>query len=298
MPPDPPEIYVVIVLYNQAPAASPAVTAFAAALETHAALSSAFQLLVYDNSPDAQPAPPFAEYRHDATNQGLATAYNYALARAVDEKCAWLLLLDQDTQVTLDYLEELVGLTRDLSGDARVSAIVPKLESDKGIKSPTLDFLEWLRRQAQFPRKRPLFATAATYGLQDEQFSAFNSASVMRVAALQSIGGFPPAFWLDFLDVAVFHALHASGCRMFVMRSTLRHELSLDTKRFYEKSGSLARYQNFLVAMVRFVQARGTRRDLWLARFWLFKNSLVLLRTSNDRRFSLASLKQAFRMQQ
>lgn len=289
-----PDIYVVIVLFNQGAADSAAVTAFTEALAVDARLASQFRLLLYDNSPEAQSIPPTYEYHHDPTNEGLAAAYNYALGRAAAEQCGWLLLLDQDTQVTRDYLEEVVALTGELSGNSRVSAIVPKLKSDKGIKSPTLDFLEWLRRQAQFPRRRALFATTETYGLQEEQFSAFNSASVVRVESLQKIGGFPKAFWLDFLDVAVFNALHASGTRLFVMHSTLAHELSLDTKRFYERAGSLARYQNFLGAMVRFVRGYGRSSDLWLARFWLFKNAIVLLRTSKDRRFSMASLKQAF----
>ncbi len=289
-----PNIYVVIVLFNQRCADSPAVLAFAELLAIHAELASNFRVLLYDNSPEPQAVPPTYEYRHDPTNEGLAGAYNYALERASAERCAWLLLLDQDTQVTLAYLDEVVTLTRKLADDVRISAIVPKLRSDKGIKSPTLDFLDWLRRQVQFPRRRALFATAETYGLQEEQFSAFNSASVLRVKPLQEIRGFPKAFWLDFLDVAVFNALHASGTRLFVMRAMLLHELSLDTKRFYERDGSLARYQNFLGAMVRFVRGYGTTRDLWFIRFWLFKNAIVLLRTSKDRRFSMASLRQAF----
>jgi GT2 family glycosyltransferase len=293
MPPVAPTIYAVIVLFNQNATDSPAVQAFAAALAMDADFAGEFRLLLYDNSPDAQAVTPTCEYHHDPTNQGLAAAYNYALARAAAEQCAWLLLLDQDTQVTREYLEEVVTLTRELAANLRVSAIVPKLRSDKGIKSPTLDFLEWLRRQFQFPRRRALFATAETYGLQEEQFSAFNSASVLRVESLQKIGGFPKAFWLDFLDVAVFNALHTSGTRLFVMHATLLHELSLDTKRFYEKDGSLARYQNFLSAMVRFVRVYGRPGDLWLARFWLFKNAFILLRTSKDRRFSSASFKQA-----
>jgi GT2 family glycosyltransferase len=294
MPRANPQIYAVIVLYNQTPASSPAVSAFLAAVRQRPEFSSQLRLLLYDNSPQAQVAPQDCEYQHDPTNAGLATAYNFALSRAVTEDCRWLLLLDQDTEVTLAYLEEMLALTEERRDDNRIAAIVPKLESDKGIKSPTLDFLEWLRRQMQFPRKRALFATRAMYGLQEEQFSAFNSASVLRVRILEKIGGFPKEFWLDFLDVAVFNAIYASGGRMFVMHAKLQHELSLDTKRFYEKDGSLARYQNFLSALVRFVHRYGDRGDLWLTRFWLARNALVLLRTTQDRRFSIASLKQAF----
>lgn len=295
-------IYVVIVLYNQTPASSPAVTAWLEAVKGRPELSDAFRLLLYDHSANAQPGsgiePAHAswEYAHDPTNAGLATAYNYALARAALEGCTWLLLLDQDTEVRTAYLEEVLALTERLGNDPRVAAIVPKLESDKGIKSPTLDFLEWLRRQVQFPRKRPLFADKKMYGLQEEQLSAFNSASVLRIEALQKIGGFPKEYWLDFLDVAVYDALYAMEKRMYVMHATLRHELSMDTKRFYEKQSGLDRHRNLLAAMVRFVRRRGTPRDLWLARLWLLRNALNLLLSARDKRFSLASLQQAIRL--
>lgn len=296
MPPATPQLHAVIVLYNQEPEKSSAVSAFTQALRQDPALSERFRLLLYDNSAATGHAESLFEYRHDPRNEGLATAYNYALERAIAENSQWLLLLDQDTAVTLEYLREVLTLTTILDSDQRVGAIVPKLESAKGIKSPTLDFLEWLRRQMQFPRKRALFATREMYGLQEEQFSAFNSASVLRVSALQKIGGFPPEFWLDFLDIAVFNRLHAAGWTMFVMHSILQHELSMDTKEFYEKQGGLARHRNLLAAMVRFVRMHGTTRDLWLTRAWLLRNALNLFTSARDKRFSLASLLQAFKL--
>jgi GT2 family glycosyltransferase len=295
-----PPIYAVIVLYNQVPASSTSLAAFIGALSDEPQLRSRFQLLLYDNSPQSQqegcPSGFAIAYHHDARNLGLAEAYNYALDCAAQISSPWLLLLDQDTEVTPAYLDEVVTLTRELESVPGIAAIVPKLASAKGIKSPTLDFLEWLRRQLQFPRKRALFAGPDLYGAQDQQFSAFNSASVLRVSAVQKIGGFPRTFRLDFLDVAVFNALHAAGSRIFVMHSTLRHELSMDTQRFYEQKSGLERHQNLLRAMVRFVRTYGTPRDLWLTRVWLLRNALNLFVSARDKRFSWASLQQAWRL--
>jgi GT2 family glycosyltransferase len=290
-------IYAVIVLYNVAPSSSAAVAAFEAAADADAALKENFHLLLYDNSPSASDATPRFEYHHDPRNEGLPAAYNFALDRAGAEDCRWLLLLDQDTQVTRDYLLEVIALTKQFNDDPTIGAIVPKLVSAKGIKSPTLDFLEWLRRQMQFPRKRALFATREMYGLQDEQFSAFNSASVLRVSALQQIGGFPHEFWLDFLDIAVFNRLHGAGWRMFVMHATLLHELSMDSRVFYEKQGGLARHRNLLAAMVLFVNTHGTKRDRGLMRMWLLRNAMNLFISARDKRFGVASLLQAIKLQ-
>jgi GT2 family glycosyltransferase len=243
------------------------------------------------------PEYPGIAYQHDASNRGLASAYNYALHCAAEEGCAWLLLLDQDTEVTAAYLKEAASLSASLCVDHRVAAIVPKLEGPLGIKSPTLDFLCWLRRQVQFRNRRPLFATAAMHGLQPAHLSAFNSAAILRVGALLTIGGFPADFWLDFLDVAVFHALDAHAGRIFVMHACLHHGFSMDTEAFYSGPTSLDRHRNMLIAMVHYVRTRGTRSDLLLSRLYLLRNALNLLRRSKDLRFGLLSLRQAFLMQ-
>ena len=76
-------------------------------------LSQKFSLLLYDNSPEPQTPLPSSlpvTYEHDASNRGLAYAYNYALKRAAELQIEWLLLLDQDTGVTREYLMEAAEL--------------------------------------------------------------------------------------------------------------------------------------------------------------------------------------------
>ena len=54
-------------------------------------------------------------YVHDPSNGGLASAYNYALARAESEEREWLLLLDQDTSLTAEFISELVETSESLA---------------------------------------------------------------------------------------------------------------------------------------------------------------------------------------
>ncbi len=289
-------IFIVIVLYNQQPSESAAVTALTRILNAESALADRFRILLYDNSPQPHTEVTRFEYLHDAANAGLAKAYNYALEQATAAGSAWLLLLDQDTELTPAYLHEALELSSTLLPDPRVAAIVPKLQSAKGIKSPTLDFLEWLRRQLQFPRRRALFATTELYGFQQQEWTAFNSASLLRVAHLHAIGGFPIEFPLDFLDTAVFRALHAAGWNIWVMHSTLQHELSMDTKAFYERRTGIDRHRSLLFAMTRFVNRHGVARDRWLTRLWLLRNAVNLSTSARDKRFALASLRQAIQL--
>jgi hypothetical protein len=72
----------------------------------------------------------------------------------------------------------------------------------------------------------PKYDSTSTYGLAPSGVRAFNSAALVRVSALQAIGAFPTSYWLDYLDHATFHRIQVHGGRLFIMRSTLEHELS------------------------------------------------------------------------
>src|ERR1700684_804385 len=89
-------IPVVAVLYNCELAQSHSVSSLFQILNENAELAKHFSLLLYDNSPQPQKLAMLAvfptHYVHDPSNRGLASAYNFALARAESEKREWLLL--------------------------------------------------------------------------------------------------------------------------------------------------------------------------------------------------------------
>jgi len=289
-------ILIVLVLYRQSLRQSRSWITLEKSFAEAPALRGHFDLLIYDNSPNLSDEDlsglEDSLYVHDQHNSGLAGAYNYALRLAAERQTPWLLLLDQDTTLTADYLAEVAAVTSTVLDQPTVAAIVPKLESPKGIKSPTLDFLDWLRRQFKLNR-RPLFVDRDIHGLQHEQFAAFNSGAVLRVSALQAIGGFPSEFWLDFLDVAVFHALHHAGGRVYILHACLSHDLSMDSTGFYDASGAFDRHINVLQAMIRFVKRHGTPADRRLHRFWLLRNAWSQWKNTSDKRFAKASLYRA-----
>jgi len=71
-------------------------------------------LFVYDNSPKIQYEKNSflygnfrVSYFHDVDNRGLSYAYNYALKKANKLGFSWLLLLDQDTTFTDQYISSL-----------------------------------------------------------------------------------------------------------------------------------------------------------------------------------------------
>ena len=145
-------------------------------------------------------------YVHDPSNGGLATAYNFALARAESEDREWLLLLDQDTSLTREFIVELLETARTPAYAARqVAAIVPKLLVNGKVYSPAIPFIDQMRRQFLPSQTSPRLPMSSEFSRGP--CMPITPASTLSVSALRSIGGFPVEFWLDFLDHAVFHAL-------------------------------------------------------------------------------------------
>ncbi len=291
-----PRILAVVVLYKESPEESVATQALLQTLREEPRLSQKFSLLLYDNSPEPQTPLPSSlpvTYEHDASNRGLAYAYNYALKRAAELQIEWLLLLDQDTGVTREYLMEAAELVASEGKEARVAAFAPRLIGVKGLRSPSLIFLDMVRRQVTFRNRRPMVAPDDAFGLQEQRFAAFNSGAIVRVSAIQAIGGFPEEFWLDFLDIAVFHELHAKGYRLYIMRTSLSHSLSVDAKGFFQKEGAFKRHRNILRAMSLYTTRYGTVFDRLLNRGWLVRMGFSQLWNIPDKRFAFESFRRA-----
>jgi GT2 family glycosyltransferase len=271
----------VIVVYKCEFAVSKSVSSLLQILEEDTELARRFSLVLYDNSPQPQSAPTstgFAiEYVHDPSNGGLVAAYNYALDRAEAEAREWLLLFDQDTSPTSAFLRELVETAVKLQDEKRVAAIVPKLLVQGKILSPTVHFVDQLRRQY---RRSEQIVSSDIAGIQQQRLGGYNSAATLRVSALRSIGGFPPEFWLDYLDHTVFHKFFVHGYRTFVMHATLIH----DSSHAELENVPTWRMHNVLLAQTLFVKRSGNFFDQLLYRVWLLRYSRSLRRLCPDPR--------------
>jgi GT2 family glycosyltransferase len=262
-------ILAVVVLYRCELAQSQSVSSLFKILREHPELAKHFSLLLYDNSPQPQDHTMQAtlptDYVHDPLNGGLATAYNFALERAEAEQRAWLLLFDQDTVLTEEFLLELVESARTLHSQAQVGAIVPKLLVRGAIYSPEANFLD----QVRHPYRSLQTVKKEVVGVQQGHLNAFNSGATLRVSAMRAIGGFPMQFWLDYLDHAVFRALFVGGFRIYVMRAELAHNSSLAEV----KSLPLWRLRNILQAQTLFVKQSGGFLDRMFYRIFLLRFS-------------------------
>lgn len=279
---------VIIVLYQRTTQQSAAYQSLLRWMET--AARTDLHVLLYDNSPGAKDAgcalPHGVQYHAAEENRGLARAYNLALQVAAERKDEWLLLLDQDTSLTREYGEELTAVIEAVSSDASVAAVVPRLAWKGVVYSPESSLFDQLR--SQFPHRSHAFPEEQT-GVQPKRLAAYNSGALLRVAALQAIGGFPAEFWLDYLDHAVFHLLALKNFRTYVMRATLQHPLAHTDP----NTVPLWRERNVLSAQTLLVKRFGNLIDRLLYRLYLLRMGWRSLRESRNPRVGLEKWMQA-----
>jgi glycosyltransferase involved in cell wall biosynthesis len=199
------------------------------------------EILIYDNTPGADPRRPlgFAEhvdYFTTGRNDGLAAAFNFALARARQKKCDWLITLDQDTALPAEFLERVAKIAQEIKGEPSIAAITPRIVGDGRVLSPN-----WFALGA-FPKWFP----KGYVGVSPHRTFAFNSSSTLRVSALGQINGYSPNFWLDNSDSHLYHQLHLFGKGVFVAGDLeVGHSFSMLDKK---NRMSIPRYRNILAA--------------------------------------------------
>ena len=275
-------VTVVIVLYRIVPERSPA---FQSVMGARAAMSSqggSVQVLLWDNSPGAgngEGLPDGVHYFADASNSGLAKAYNHALTWATQHGCNWLLTLDQDTAVPTDFFVRMAAAARESSRFAGIGAIVPQIAA--GGKQLSPNYFQF----GAIPRwYRPGYV-----GVPSEPVFAFNSGAMLSVAALQQAGGYDPRFWLDDSDAMIFSKLHEHGKRVYVAGDIqVEHEFSMKDM---QQRMSPQRYRNAMFAETAFWDLRMNRAAGWertlrlalrLVKQWWRKDSPELRRITRQ----------------
>ncbi len=233
------ELLAVVVLYKRSPQQSQTIQSLIQVFQRNPALNAPVGVLLWDNSP----APlrvaglPFSfDLRSAGRNVGTSGAYNYAMEFAESLRCPWLLLLDQDTTVSEDFLLRMVGYSEKFRDAPEIATVVPFIFSHGVLVSP--------RRLRSFNRVQQIPVTFS--GLCKDKAYAVNSATLMRVTALREVGGYSDEFWLDLSDVYVFQALHRQGKYMYIA-GDLRLEHSIASMDF-DKEMSPERYRNFMAA--------------------------------------------------
>lgn len=232
------QILIVVVRYKMSFSDSETLAGLSQAFKVHPRLLDSMRVLIVDNSPSRLNNPqlsfPF-EYRHFGKNLGVSGAYNRAMEIAEANGCPWMLLLDQDTTLTDNFLPRMHEYSKELEENTNIAAVAPFLRDGKRTISP-----------GAFHFNRVELLSPPLSGEYVKKAYAANSGTLMRVASLREIGGFDEDFWLDLSDIVAFHFLYLRGKHLYIAGDLqLQHKVTLND---YDGSMSPERYRNFITA--------------------------------------------------
>ena len=225
----------VIVIYQQEKVEVVAYRTLIQALST-LSFKEPVEILIYDHSPkaffqssDFQHAKVPVTYVEDPRNLGLSTAYNYGWELLKEKNLNWLLLLDQDTQVTAEYIEEL---NQTINTDSEAVVKVPQIYQGETLLAPT---------------KAGQTVLPGIY--QGEAVVSLNSGTCIHQSVLETLQGFTDEFPLDYLDHWFFFQVMSLGVKLQVLTSKLEHHLSMSEI----ETVSATRLRSVLEAEKRFI---------------------------------------------
>jgi GT2 family glycosyltransferase len=271
------QILAVVVLYKRKPEHSQTLTSLADVFARHSELLESIQVLIWDNSPapiDHLSLSFPCEYRHGTRNVGTSGAYNNAMEFAEAQGSPWLLLLDQDTTVSEQFLPRMIEYSHSLLSSQEVGSVVPFVYSHGHLVSPRQ--LRSFNRNLQIP--------LGFHGVFRHRGYGINSSALLRVAALREIGGYSEEFWLDLSDVYTFQQMFWKGRFMYVAGDlVLQHSLSGED---YDREMTVERYQNFLAAESAFVDLYSSRIERLAQIYRLFRRTFRQYRRYQNKAFA------------
>lgn len=232
------QVLIVVVAYRTSLENAPVIRSLDQSFSQNPALLADFTTLVWDNSPVHQALPgglsfPL-EYRHSGQNLGVSGAYNNAAKIAAECEAQWLLLLDQDTALSPEFLIRMRDYAQRLLPQDQIAAVAPTVRMGPARISPKIT-VRW---------GKSVDPPANFDGEERKELVLMNTGLLLRLAALSKIGGYDPDFWLDFSDRYLCRMLAQKRFSAWIAADLcLEHHVSLITGRV-----SLARFANFLAA--------------------------------------------------
>ncbi len=237
------KIVIILVLFKQPLEES---LAYATLGKHISGLQIPYKLIIYNNSPDITvQTPPIAncEVVNAQGNEMLASPYNHAWEVAKREQYDWIMLLDQDSELTHEYFSAVKGCL--LNAKPQTAAIVPD------VFCGTLQVSPIKKNILTGPYGHLTVAKESYEGSRFTYVDAVNSGSILRTEAISQINGFSEEFPLDFLDCWNFYQFHRAGYSIELMNAPIQHHLS--ALESFNGMGE-TRYKSFMQACARFAK--------------------------------------------
>jgi GT2 family glycosyltransferase len=270
-------ILCVIVIYNRNIEESQSINSLLESYSANKEPFEAFKLIIYDNSLEKHEilnTIPFEyEYVYKGNNDGVAKAYNYALNFSGEGFFDWLLLLDQDSSLPIDFVLNLVELVTKIESNKNIVAIVPKVFYRNKLISPSKILWGGIHRPID----------EKYTGISTFPVTTIGSGVLLRMPFLKEIGGFNEVYWLDWLDHWLFYTINTLGKKIYITDSVIEHELSI---LIYENAMSEWRYKNILKFEKIFMMSFNSKSENYFYLLRLLKRSITLFIAVRNKKYS------------
>ena len=209
-------------------------------------------------------------YIRSGENIGLSKAYNkaleYALHDSADPEKDFLMLLDDDTDLTYDYMHEIYIAYKQASLDDRKTNVITGLiESEGRPMSPLYKF-------AFSYHEKNCVKIPGEY----KDLCCISSGMAVRLSVLEKIGGFEESLFLDMIDYTLMYELSRRDLNnVKVVDAHLQQSFS--GRQNKDRRTVMNRYRIYTKDFTRYCEITG--KGKLYARLHLFKRRLSLERS-------------------
>lgn len=243
------------------------------------------KVLVYNNSPENN-IESTAEYEvvNAKQNDMLAGAYNYALNIANEQNIPWLILLDQDTEINVEYVVEMQDVIEKINGNIlKADIIAPRIFNNGLQVSPKI----------YNPKYHIGFTANPIDGgrIYNNYIASFNSGIALKTSAINDIGGFSYRYLLYGQDYDYLRRLHQNGRSVYVLHVSIKHDMASNS---YKKNISKNRYAMIVDSEKRFAKDCGAI-SLFTYKIWLLMRATKWIFIADKRPYLLLTIKNVFK---
>ena len=267
-------LYIAIVMYNKK--LSDVMSRYSAnrLLERHG--ENKARIIIVDNSDkqlnDDEELKEFISchgiaYIHNGENLGLSKAYNQALEYALHESSYpnkdFLMLLDDDTDLTYSYMHEIYKAYKYASSlEDEINILTGLIESDGRPMSPVYNFT------FSYSEKNCITSPGAY-----KDICCISSGMAVRLSALEKVGGFEESLFLDMIDYTLLYQMSRRDLNN-VMVVDAKLEQSFSGRQKKPRRDVMNRYKIYCKDFCRYCEI--TRRGRLYASLHLLKRRISL----------------------
>ena len=194
-------------------------------------------IYIFDNTDNRKDITPPAQknnikihYIALGENKGISKAYNYLAKIALKNGFEWIVFLDQDTHLPLDFYSKYIDKIEEKSSSFLL--VIPIIKSNQQILSPCL-YINY--------RSKKLNVVPNQINLKNH--SAINTGLLVSCDFFLNYGGYNESLFVDFCDHDFFKKISKYVKKIDIINTTLIQDFSTDTNSLLK---ALFRYNIFL----------------------------------------------------